>query len=508
MLESQLELVTEKSRYGLVTDIQDPSIYKRAVSRFRDTKIKLPKFAQLSDPQTIPAEVKNALLEVSIDSAHPLNLFRVHWYNRLGSRSWSNLPDYIELPPELTGVEARIVLLFGDRFPMIRAHKVLAAYACLVPRVVTGQFDPTYHRAVWPSTGNYARGGIAISRIMGCRGVAVLPENMSTERFNWLEKWVANSDDIVRTQGSESNVKEIYDMCRELDQSPENYILNQFSEFSNHIAHYQISGPAFANVFRSLQKVNERARLAAFVAASGSAGTLGTGDYLKDKFGSKIVAVEALECPTMLYNGYGEHNIQGIGDKHIPLIHNVLNTDLAIAVTDKATDGLNIAFNTEVGQEYLVDEIGIDRTIVRQMEHFGLSAIANTLAAIKTAKFLDLDENDIVMAAATDGADLYISEKEKLLSNSYPSEFSLANAKEIISTYWFGADTSHVNSLDKVARERIFNLGYYTWVEQQNVHIHDFELRRKSSFWDQLHKIAPIWDELIERFNREVGIRF
>ena len=145
----------------------------------------------------------------------------MHWYNDLaGGRV--DVPEHVVLPPSLTGVESPIIVVFGDRFPMITAHKVLAAYACLAPRIVTGQFDPTRHRAIWPSTGNYARGGIAISRIMASRGVAILPEGMSQERFDWLERWCENpADDVIRTPGTESNVKEIYDACNELALDPD-----------------------------------------------------------------------------------------------------------------------------------------------------------------------------------------------------------------------------------------------------------------------------------------------
>jgi cysteine synthase len=187
----------------------------------------------------------------------------------------------------------------------------------MVPRLVTGAFDPAHHRAVWPSTGNYCRGGIAISRILGCRGVAVLPEGMSRERFAWLEQWTDKPDDIVRTQGTESNVKEIYDKCHELAADPQNVILNQFSEFANYLGHYLCTGAAIESVVEDVRRADPQASLRAFIAATGSAGTLAAGDYLKERHGSQIAAVEALECPTMLLNGYGEHNIQGIGDKHI-----------------------------------------------------------------------------------------------------------------------------------------------------------------------------------------------
>ena len=216
--------------------------------------------ASLSDPSTIPAAIAERLRDVDPDAPHPLNLFRVHWFNDASRRGLSATPGAIELPPELTGSPARIVLALGERFPMIRAHKVLAAYGCLAPRVVTGQFDPTRHRAIWPSTGNYCRGGVAISRILGCRGVAVLPENMSQERFDWLDRWVAEPSDIIRTPGSESNVKEIYDACAALDRDPANIVFNQFCEYGNYLVHRLCTGAALERVFRAAAPKAVRAR--------------------------------------------------------------------------------------------------------------------------------------------------------------------------------------------------------------------------------------------------------
>src|SRR5512133_574511 len=313
-------------------ELIDEHVLERTAALLQESRVALPTFAQLAVPALIPSAIRQQLSSVAPDDAHPLNLFRVHWFNDATRTGLTDVPDHLVLPRELTGVDARIVVALGDRFPMIGAHKVLAAYGCLAPRIVAGGFDPARHRAVWPSTGNYCRGGVAISRIMGCRGVAVLPEGMSRERFDWLERWVADPEDIVRTPGTESNVKEIYDACKELAKDSANVILNQFSEFGNHLAHYACTGPALERVYESLRERDGSLRLAAFVSASGSAGTLGAGDYLKERHGSKIVAVEAAECPTLLYNGFGDHNIQGIGAKHVPLIHNVMNTDLVSAV--------------------------------------------------------------------------------------------------------------------------------------------------------------------------------
>src|SRR5207249_95161 len=255
-------------RLGLEHELVDAEVYERTVGRFRDAGIVLPTFAELADPTTIPEKVRMALGSVGPDDAHPLNLFRVHWHNGPDRVDQVEVPEHVVLPPELTGVDARIVVALGDRFPMIGAHKVLAAYGCLAPRIATGGFDPARHRAVWPSTGNYCRGGVAISRIMGCRGAAVLPEGMSRERFDWLERWVSDPADVVRTPGTESNVKEIYDRCKELARDPRNVIFNQFSEFANHLVHYLCTGEAVDATFESLRSDRPELRLRAFVAAT------------------------------------------------------------------------------------------------------------------------------------------------------------------------------------------------------------------------------------------------
>jgi cysteine synthase len=222
-------------------------------------------------------------------------------------------------------VKARIVLVLGKYFPT-GAHKVGAAYGCLVPRIITGEFDPTYHKAVWPSTGNYCRGGAFDSKIMGTDSVAILPEQMSRERFEWLRDKVGS--EVIATPGCESNVKEIYDKCWEIRATrPDCIILNQFDEFGNAAWHFNVTGPALEEVFGYLK--NEKSRLSAFISSTGSAGTIAGGDYLRVKFPSiKVVATEALQCPTLMFNGFGDHRIEGIGDKHVPWIHNVKNTDL------------------------------------------------------------------------------------------------------------------------------------------------------------------------------------
>ena len=494
------------SSLGLERDVVDPEVYRRTVRRFREAGILLPTFAQLAAPDSIPAAIKHSLAAVKADEADPRNLFRVHWYNDAERTGQAAVPAHVVLPGELTGVDARIVVAIGGLFPMIRAHKVLAAYGCLAPRIVTGQFDPTRHRAVWPSTGNYCRGGVAISRLMGCRGVAVLPEGMSRERFTWLEDWVTGPDDIIRTPGTESNVKEIYDKCAELSADPGNVIFNQFAEFGNHLVHYLCTGMALSAVFESLAENEPGLRLRAFTSASGSAGTLGAGDYLKEHYGSKIVAVEALECPTMLANGFGEHNIQGIGDKHIPLIHNVMNTDLVAAISDRATDQLSVLFAAGEGIEYLHGRRGIAESVLDSLPAFGLSSICNILAAVKTAKYLGLGPGDVVLTVATDGAEMYASERERIAARDFSGGFGPIDAGEVFARWMLGASTDHLLETTLADRNRIFNLGYYTWVEQQGVPLAVFESRRHQRFWTGLRDLLPAWDARIEEFNQRTGL--
>ena len=491
------------NQFGLADTVLDQAALSNSVTRFREQGIVLPTFAQLADPSGIDPALTAG---VDKNAPDPRNLWRVHWYNDMSGNRVA-LPDHIVLPSSITGIESPIIVVFGDRFPMITAHKVLAAYSCLAPRVVSGQFDPTRHRAIWPSTGNYARGGIAISRIMASRGVAILPAGMSQERFDWLDQWCANpAEDVIRTVGTESNVKEIYDACNELAKDPGNFVLNQFCEFGNHLGHYTVTGRALGHVFEHVRATSGRdLRLAAFTSATGSAGTIAAGDRLKDDYGTRIVAVEALECPTMLENGFGEHNIQGIGDKHIPLIHNVMNSDVVVAVSDRSTDQLYAMFNSEDGLGYLADRRGVPRQVLDTLEHFGLSAICNVLAAISTAKVLDLGPNDAIVTVATDGAALYPSEIAKIKARDFGGGFTNLDAAQVWGEHLANVSTAHTLELTERDRNRIFNLGYYTWVEQQGTPFELFEARRHQDFWRGLRRYVPVWDEMITEFNARVA---
>lgn len=492
-------------RLGLTTKVADEATLNDTAARFKERHITLPTFEMLANPALIPADIKEKLDKVDPDAPDPLNLYRVHWYNGEDRKSIVSVPVHLVLTKEITGIDTPIITMIGCLAPMIGSHKVLAAYACLAPRVILGAFNPTKHRAVWPSTGNYCRGGVAISRLMDCRGVAILPERMSAERFQWLREWTMNpEEDIIATYGCESNVKEIYDKCNELAKDPTNFILNQFSEFNNHLAHYFCTGAALGAVFNDYKKANPNARLRAFVSATGSAGTIGAGDYLKDNFGSKTVAVEALECPTLCYNGFGDHNIQGIGDKHVPLIHNVMNSDFALAITDKASDHTFALYNTEAGREFLANRRGVKPELLERLKFLGLSSIANILSAIKTAKYMKLGKDDVVMTVATDGARMYGSEKELIIKRDYNDKFDAIDAAETFGQYTLGLNVDNVLELNQRDRERVFNLGYFTWCEQQGIDIEAFRAREDQAFWKAMRAYVPEWDKMIEAFNKKV----
>lgn len=491
-----------RDQFGLADAVVNPEVLATSVRRFRERGVVLPTFEQVTHPQAVPPDLVG---DADPQGADPRNLWRVHWYNDMaGNRV--EVPEHVVLTRELTGIDSPIIVLLGNRFPMITSHKVMAAFGCLAPRLVSGQFDPTRHRAIWPSTGNYARGGVAISRLMACRGVAILPTGMSQERFDWLDRWCEDpSEDIIRTVGTESNVKEIYDECNRLARDPGNFIFNQFAEFGNHLVHFQATGAALAHVFETYRESSGRdARLALMTSATGSAGTIAAGEYLKDRYGTKVLAAEALECPTLLENGFGEHNIQGIGDKHVPLIHNIMNHDLVAAISDRATDRLEVMFNEPEGQAHLAGK-GVPQHILDALPDFGFSSICNVLAAISAAKVLGLDEDDVIMTVATDGGQMYPSERARILQRDFQGEFTRLDAAEVWGEHLANVPTDATLEMTERDRNRIFNLGYYTWVEQQGTPFELFERRRGQDFWRELRAYQPLWDEMITDFNARVA---
>lgn len=478
-----------------------PERRKMAVQRVRERKIIIPTYAQMKNPALIPVQVKEALSHIGLWDLDPNNLFRITWKNEPRSRNGGfGSVNYLEIPKTLTKCAARIIVLVGKWFPT-GAHKVGAAFGCLVPRLVTGQFDPSTQKAVWPSTGNYCRGGAYDSALLGCQSIAILPEGMSKERFEWLSKI---SGEVIKTPGSESNVKEIFDKCWELRKSGQDLmIFNQFEEFGNYLWHYEVTGHAMTEVLEQVMKPHDEFR--GMVSATGSAGTIASGDYLKKIFpGSKIVASEALQCPTLLENGFGTHRIEGIGDKHVPWIHNVKNTDLVVAIDDQAVVSLSRLFNEPVGRAYLTKQ-GVSEEIVKKLDLFGFSGISNLLSAIKMAKYYELGEEDIVITILTDSMELYGSRLEEM-RQEYGS-YSELDAAMHFGQYIQGVSTDHLIDLTYENRRRVHNLKYYTWVEQQGKTYQEIQNQwYQRDYWTTVQGQVAEIDALIQEFNHEVGI--
>ncbi len=478
-----------------------PDRLERTVQRARERNIIVPTFKQMQNPALIPNKVKAGLKNVGLWDVNPLNLFRITWHNdpvvKGGGFGGVN---YLELPKAITGVDARIIVMVGKWFPT-GAHKVGAAFGCLVPRLVTGQFDPTTQKAVWPSTGNYCRGGAYDSALLGCQSIAILPEGMSKERFEWLSK-VAG--EVIATPGTESNVKEIFDKCWELRRSGQDLmIFNQFEEFGNVLWHYAVTGGAFEEVLQ--QELRPGERLAGSVFTTGSAGTINAGDKLKELFPeSKLAASEALQCPTLLSNGFGAHRIEGIGDKHVPWIHNVKNTDMVMAVDDEVPVQMIRLFNEPEGKKYLA-QMGVEQDLIEKLPWVGISGAANIASAIKMAKWYEWGEGDVVATVLTDSMELYGSRLSELTEER--GEYTARDAAVGYHQYIQGLSTDYVEELTYPDRKRVHNLKYYTWVEQQGKTYDEIQRQwYQKDYWTCVHEQADAIDALIEEFNAKVGL--
>ena len=479
-----------------------PDVRARNVRRCREKGIILPTFAQMKAPEKVPAKVRDGLKKTGLWDVSPLNLFRITWRNQpVESGGLFGDVNFLEFPSSLTGVPARIIALVGKWFPT-GAHKVGATYGCLAPALVTGSFDSTKQKAAWPSTGNYCRGGAFNSAVLGCQSIAILPEGMSKERFQWLS---GIAGEVITTPGSESNVKEIFDKCHELsrERGDDIVIFNQFEEFGNYLWHYEVTGDAINRLLEGLLGKDEQ--LAGYVSSTGSAGTIAAGDSLKKRFsGVKIGAAEALQCPTLLRNGFGTHRIEGIGDKHVPWIHNIRNLDAVIAVDD--TDCMNLLrlFNEPEGKRLLASR-GVPAGLVASLHLLGISGIGNLLASIKLARYYEMSRKDAVVTILTDSTQLYGSRLRELEEQEGKLDHAAAVRAAAISLE--GQRTDNVLELTYPERKRIHNLKYYTWVEQQGKTVQELNAQWDDpGYWTGIQEQAPRIDALIEDFNREVGL--
>jgi cysteine synthase len=475
-------------------------VLARTAKLLGERRILIPTFAQMRDPASIPKQIKDRLGQVGLWDVDPANLFRITWKNEpkeqgglFGDGNW------LEFPPALTGVPARVVGLVGKWFPT-GAHKVGAAFGCLVPKLVSGQFDPTKQKAVWPSTGNFCRGGAFDCALLGCQAVGILPEGMSRERFEWLQEIGA---EVIATPGCESNVKEIFDMCWEIRRTrPDCVIFNQFEEFGNSIWHYHTTGGIVQEIFERVAGPGDR--LAAYVSATGSAGTIAAGDFLRTRHPHvRLAAVEALQCPTLLQCGFGGHRIEGIGDKHVPWIHNVRNTDLVLAIDDAQCLGLMRLFNEPIGHDFLAAE-GVDESLCDELSLLGVSGICNLVAAIKTARHFEMGPRDVLFTCLTDSMQLYASRLEEEQARTAP--FDRVTAARTFGRYLEAISTDHLRELSYADRKAIHNLKYFTWVEQQQRDVAELNRLWDPDFWTETYAQVDEWDRLIAALNERTGV--
>ena len=456
-----------------------------------------PTFEEMLHPQKIdPALRADAVAALTADPLNPLNLYNITW------RDPNNEVYHQVLPKALTGVDAEIVLIYGGRFPS-GSHKVGAAYSVLLEMQLMGEVDPALHTLVWPSTGNYGIGGAFIACRMEYDSIVVLPEEMSQERFERITRYGSR---IIRTAGSESNVKEIYDEVKRLRSSDPNIrILNQFEVMGNYRFHYHVTGNTIVELADDLQRRGiGKGKISAYVSAMGSAGTIAAGDRLKQVWPDhKIVGLEPTQCPTLYNNGYGAHEIQGIGDKHVTWIHNVHNMDALMAIDDMdCLKGLRLLAE-ETGRQTLTRRFGIDESQVQCLaETLGISGICNIIGAIKTAKFYELSSDDVVVTVATDAMERYGSVMSNLRDVHGPLDE--ADATAIVDGSFHRAGIDWVQEGSREARERWHNLKYYTWVEQQGKSVAQLDAQRDPAWWiDHQEGVAEIDKRLLDQ--REQG---
>ncbi|HOK18294.1 MAG TPA: pyridoxal-phosphate dependent enzyme [Caldisericia bacterium] len=482
--------------------IKNEEVLKNSIQRAKEKNIIIPTYEEMREPDKIPQKIKDELTNVGLWDTHPRNLFRITWKNE--PKKFGGLfngVNFIEFPKELTGVKSRIIMLIGKWFPT-GSHKVGATFGPLVSKLITGEFDPTKHKALWPSTGNYCRGGVYDSNLLGCKSIAVLPEGMNKERFDWLKSMGA---EIYPTPGSESNVKEVFDKSEELKrQNPDEvFVLNQFEDFGNPTWHYAVTGPAMEEIFNKVKRKDDK--LSGLFLTQGSAGTLGSGNYLKEKFPNlKVGAGEALQCPTLLLNGYGAHRIEGIGDKHVPWIMDVKNLDIVVDIDDEDCVRLLRLFNEENGKKFL-HSLKITEDFINNLDLLGISSIANLIGSIKISKYFNFKENDIVITVATDSMELYKSRVVELQEER--GTYSLIQAGRDYEKSLIFQNTEWMLELSYYDKRRIHNLKYFTWVEQRGKRVDELEEQwNNENYFKEKFNSYKIWDDLIREFNERVGL--
>jgi len=445
-----------------------------------------PTYDEMAHPSHIDPQIRKKALLGKANELDPINLFNINW------RDEENQVHKIVLPREMTGVEANIIVLLGKYFPS-GSHKVGPAYSTLIEGCVDQTIIPGKHTILGPSTGNFGIGVSYICNLMKFDSIVIMPDNMSKERYERIQKYGAKLD---LTPGTESDVILTLERTFELKKDPKNRSLAQFELLPNYRFHRHVTGTACIDAVKGIGN----GRIACFTSAPGSAGTLAAGDQIKYVFpDAKVVALEPYECSTLMNGGRGQHRIEGIGDKMCTLIHNVLNTDFICLIKDEeAVQGLKIIHD---GTDILV-EAGIKReTALAMKELFGVSGICNIIGAIKMAKHLKLGPNENVVTIATDGFDRYDSVLKDLNRRYLETE-------NFVLRRWFRDDFLQT-STDFIADYRPWSQKLKLFAQKEKDWLkfgysqEYLDSMKDMKFWDDEYQKIYHYDELIKKMREE-----
>jgi cysteine synthase len=455
------------------------------------TKVFGPTFEEMLHPHTIEPSVREKAAAMRTQNPlDPINLFNINWEKpaptpspspAIGIAGEGSRTNYFVMPHEITGVDAEIVVMVAKDFPT-GSHKVGPAYSVMIEKYVNGEIEPGKHTLVFPSTGNYGIGGSWVGPRAGFRSMVILPAGMSKERFEKIESYGAT---YTKTYGSESNVKEIYDECNRLEREEGHTtkIMNQFSEMGNYRFHWHVTGNTIVELERELSAKLGTRGISAFCSSMGSAGTIAAGDRLKQVFPQcKVIGLEPIQCPTLFNNGYGSHEIQGIGDKHVTWIHHVTNMDGLACIDDLEALKVTHAFTDPEGGKALMKRFGVDGKAACEIAGiFGISGACNLLGAIKTAKHFSLGTRDVIVIPATDNNERYTSTMQWMTETH--GAMDEARAVQYVDGILHHQKTDWFQDGTPENRRRWHNLKYYTWVEQQGKTVEELDAQLSEEWW-------------------------
>ena len=445
-----------------------------------------PTYQEMFQPELLPPSIRGRALAAAANELDAYNLFNITW------RGPDQRVRHIVLPKALTGVAANIVVLVGRCFPS-GSHKVGPAYATLMEGELAAEITPGVNTVIGPSTGNFGIGVAYIARLMGYPAVVIMPDGMSAERYQRIRHYGGELD---LTPGSESDVILVLERTEEYKKDARNKVLAQFELLPNYRFHRYVTGRSALEA--AAQHGN--GRVAAFVSAPGSAGTIAAGDEIKARFpDSRICALEPKECSTLFNNGRGVHRIEGIGDKMVTLIHNVLTTDYVGLIHDQ---------DCILGLELVERQGRLLERMLRLPEGqlaalagvFGISGICNVLGAIRFARHLNLGPDDNVVTVATDGFDRYPSVLAELEERSGPAAQGVL--QDWFETVFRNYDRQSILDLrPPEQKRRLFGYKQQVWSEFGYSQTY-LDGMQSQSFWEaESEKIGETDRRLVEQRN-------